>query len=134
MGRGKRKKEEGKGDGGRATVMGLVVVVAIVAGIVGLYSMSRGGSEMEMPPPDAPGNLPDYAYTSAASLRAYTVALRIPDVLEQSEVDRLLGLVGVRFSFMLGEKSGDGVAFFKAEDVFGGVLCPEMEEGPALLV
>ena len=56
------------------------------------------------------------------------------ELLEQSEVDKLLGLVGVRFSFRLGEKSGDGVACFKAEEVFGGVLCPEMEEGPALLV
>ncbi|MEK6977461.1 MAG: hypothetical protein AABX40_03550 [Candidatus Hydrothermarchaeota archaeon] len=56
------------------------------------------------------------------------------ELLEQSWIDRHLGLVGVRFSFRLREKHGDGVAFFKAEEVFGGVLCPEMEEGPALLV
>ncbi len=79
MGRGKRKKDGGSTKG---AVMGLVVVVAIVAGTVGLYNMYTGGGKMEMPPQDAPRNLPDYAYTSAASLRAYTVALRIPEVLE----------------------------------------------------
>ena len=78
MGREKRKKDGGSTKG---AVMGLVVVVAIVAGTVGLYNMYKGGGKMEMPQ-DAPRNLPDYAYTSAASLRAYTVALRIPEVLE----------------------------------------------------
>lgn len=83
MGKGKRGMEKGTEDGGKTkTIIGLVVVVAIVAGIVGLYSMSKDGSKMEMPR-DAPKNLPDYAYSSAASLKAYTVALQIPDVLEK---------------------------------------------------
>lgn len=65
----------------------VIIVGVVVIGGIGIYSTQKGGAST----PDgvstsADGDipeLPDFAYASSASLKAYTVALEIPEVFER---------------------------------------------------
>ncbi len=76
---GKRKAAE-RGWGSIAIPI-LIIIMAVVGGYL-LLQRSRAPQPGPLQEPGAE-NLPDFAYASQDSLRAYMVALRIPEVLEK---------------------------------------------------